>query len=73
MVGRLNIPDETPVVLQSSADAAEHGGVLAVAIKLFEVERLSAFAPARDVAPNASDLTNTRRSRSLSLRSAWPQ
>jgi predicted HTH domain antitoxin len=47
MVGRLNIPDETLVALNLSADAAEREVVLVAAIKLFEVGRLSAGAAAQ--------------------------
>jgi predicted HTH domain antitoxin len=43
----LNIPDETLVALKLSADAAEHEVVLAAAIKLFELGRLSAGAAAQ--------------------------
>jgi predicted HTH domain antitoxin len=47
MVGHVNIPDETLVALKLSADAAERELVLAAAIKLFEVGRLSAGAAAQ--------------------------
>jgi predicted HTH domain antitoxin len=43
----LNIPDETLVALNLSADTAEHEVVLVAAIKLFEVGRLSAGAAAQ--------------------------
>jgi predicted HTH domain antitoxin len=47
MVGHVNIPDETLVALKLSGDAAERELVLAAAIKLFEVGRLSAGAAAQ--------------------------
>jgi predicted HTH domain antitoxin len=47
VVGRLNIPDEILVALKLSADVAEHEVVLAAAVKLFEVGRLSAGAAAQ--------------------------
>jgi predicted HTH domain antitoxin len=47
MVGHVNIPDETLVALKLSVDAAERELVLAAAIKLFEVGRLSAGAAAQ--------------------------
>ena len=43
----MNIPDETLVALNLSADTAEHEVVLVAAIKLFEVGRLSAGAAAQ--------------------------
>lgn len=47
MVVRLNIPDEVLVALKLSPDAAEREIVLAAAVKLFEVGRLSAGAAAQ--------------------------
>ena len=44
MVGHLNIPDETLLALKLSADAAEREVVLVAAVKLYEIERLSAGA-----------------------------
>lgn len=44
MVGHLNIPDETLLALKLSADAAEREVVLAAAVKLYEMGRLSAGA-----------------------------
>jgi predicted HTH domain antitoxin len=44
MVGHPNIPDKTLLALKLSADAAEREVVLVAAVKLYEIERLSAGA-----------------------------
>ena len=47
MVVRLNIPDETLLALKLSGDAAEHEVLLVLAVKLYEMGRLSGGAAAQ--------------------------
>ncbi|HEX7598703.1 MAG TPA: UPF0175 family protein [Polyangia bacterium] len=47
MVVQLNIPDETLLALKLSGDAAEHEVRLVLAVKLYEMGRLSGGAAAQ--------------------------